>query len=101
VLSLSEALAEELRGTGVTVTALCPGPTRSGFQARGGLEDARLVQHGLADVESVARIGWAGAMAGKRIVVPGVRNRLMAQTYRVSPRTLTTRVVRRLQEPVR
>jgi short-subunit dehydrogenase len=49
----------------------------------------------------VARAGWAGAMAGRRIVIPGVRNRLMAQTYRVSPRSWTTRVVRRLQEPVR
>jgi short-subunit dehydrogenase len=101
VLSLSQALAEELRGTEVTVTALCPGPTRTGFQARGGVEDMRLVQHGLADVESVARIGWAGAMAGKPVVIPGVLNRVMAQGARLGPRGVTTRVVRKLHEPAR
>jgi len=54
VLSFSEALANELKGTGVTVTALAPGPTRSGFQERGKLEDARLVRGSLADAASVA-----------------------------------------------
>jgi uncharacterized protein len=65
------------------------------------VEHQRLVQHGLADVESVARVGWAGAMAGKRVVVPGVLNRVMAQGARLGPRGVTTRIVRNLHEPAR
>ncbi|MCA9922498.1 MAG: SDR family oxidoreductase, partial [Anaerolineales bacterium] len=57
VLSFSEAIANELDGTGVTVTALCPGPTESGFQARAAMEDSKLVQSGLMDAATVAKMG--------------------------------------------
>jgi uncharacterized protein len=100
VLSFSEALANELRGTGVTVTALAPGPTRTGFQKRGQLEDSRLVQGDIADAQSVALAGYRGLMAGKTIVIPGFTNKLIPWIVRVSPRTVVTRVVRRMQERV-
>src|SRR2546428_8784267 len=64
VLSFSEALANELRGTGVTVTALCPGPTRSRFQTRADMADTRLVHIGLMDAGAVARAAYAGMVAG-------------------------------------
>jgi len=98
VLSFSEALANELKGTGVTVTALAPGPTRSGFQERGKLEDARLVRGSLADAASVALAGYRGLMAGKSIVIPGLGNRLLPVVVRLSPRRVITRVSRRLLE---
>lgn len=100
VLSLSEAIAEELRGTGVTVTALCPGPTRTGFQKRGALEDSRLVQGQIADAKSVALAGYRGMLAGKRIVIPGFSNKLVPWVVRLSPRSMVPRVVRRMQERV-
>jgi short-subunit dehydrogenase len=101
VLSFSEALAEELRGTGITVTALCPGPTRTGFQKRGNLEDSRLVQGNIADARSVALAGFRGMMAGKPLVIPGFSNKLVPWVVRLSPRRMVPRVVRRMQERVR
>jgi len=100
VLSFSEALANELGGTGVTVTALAPGPTRTGFQKRGQLEDSRLVQGQIADAQSVALAGYRGLMAGKTIVIPGFTNKLIPWIVRISPRAVVTRVVRRMQERV-
>ena len=99
VLSFSEALAGELQGTGVTVTCLCPGPTRTGFQKRGALEDSRLVQGQIADARSVALAGYRGMMAGKTVMIPGF-NKLVPWIVRISPRGVLTRVVRRMQDRV-
>jgi len=99
VLSFSEAIAEELGGSGVTVTALCPGPTATGFAEAAKMTDRRLFTVTKpATSESVAREGYAGMKRGKRIVVTGLRNKVMAQSIRISPRRIVTKVVRRLQE---
>ena len=99
VLSLSVALANELSGTGVTVTALCPGPTRTGFDAAAGVTGAKLFRSGVMGALDVARAGYAGMMAGKPIVVPGLRNRLLAGSSGLAPRTITARIARALQDP--
>lgn len=99
VLSFTEALAEELSGTGVTATALCPGPTMTGFQEMAGLADVPMLRGPLVlDVAKVARAGWRGAMRGRRVVVPGIANRVLAAGARLSPRRLTTKIARKLQE---
>jgi short-subunit dehydrogenase len=99
VLSFSEAIADELRGTGVTVTALCPGPTETGFAAAAQMGDARLFNLTKpARSDDVARIGYKAMQRGKRVVIPGVRNWIMAESVRVSPRRLVTAVVRKMQE---
>jgi hypothetical protein len=98
VLSFSEAIAEELGDRGVTVTCLCPGPTKSGFQERAGVEDTRLVKLGMMPAARVAKAGVAGLFAGRRLVVPGLTNRLGAQLPRLSPRRATTKVVRWMQD---
>lgn len=93
VLSLSEAVACELRGSGVTVTALCPGATKTDFMQRAGMHGLRLFRFGMADVRTVARAGYRGAMAGRTIVVPGFMDKVLIQSLRVSPRNLVTRIV--------
>jgi short-subunit dehydrogenase len=98
VLSFSYALENELRGTGVSVTALCPGPTRSGFQERAAMEESKLVRGRIANARSVARAGYEGLMKDKPIVIPGARNKLLAHAVRLSPRRLTASLARRMQE---
>ncbi len=99
VLSFSEALSEELSGTGVTVTALCPGPTASGFQRRAAMEDSRLVKDKkIADAAEVARTGYDGLMRGSTVVIPGFRNRAFVQAIRFTPRRVATRAVKLLQD---
>lgn len=99
VLSLSEALANELQGTGVTVTALCPGPTTTGFQKRAAMEDSRLVAgRRLMSPNAVASAGYRALQRGDAVVVPGLQNRLLAEAVRLLPRRLVTRIVRNAQE---
>jgi len=99
VLSFSEALANELSGTGVTVTALCPGPTRTAFQERAGLKASPLAAGLLVgDARRVAKAGYRGMLRGRRVVVPGLANKVMMQAVRFSPRRLVTAVARRIQE---
>jgi uncharacterized protein len=100
VLSFSEALASELDGTGVTVTALCPGPTASGFQERAAMHDSGLVKgKRLPTAEEVGALGYHAMMAGKRVYVPGAMNWLMAQSVRFTPRSLVTALVKTLSAP--
>jgi short-subunit dehydrogenase len=98
VLSFSEAIANELEGTGVSVTALCPGPTESGFQARAAMEESKLVQNGLMDAETVAKMGYEAMMKGKTVEVPGFTNKVGALMPRFVPRKMITKVVRNIQE---
>jgi short-subunit dehydrogenase len=100
VLSFSEALSEEARGTGVTVTALCPGPTSSGFQAASDLGNSKLVAgRTLATSASVAAVGYQAMMRGRAVVVPGRRNQVLAGSVRFTPRPVVRRLVHRLQAP--
>jgi len=89
VLSFSEALAEELRGTGVTATCLCPGATATGFQRRANVEgNTLLTRLPLDDAARVARAGIRGMIQGKAVVVPGITNKLVAISPKITPRRL-------------
>jgi len=101
VLSFSEALAEELEGSGVTVTALCPGPTETGFQKMAQMEGSKLVKGKISDAASVAKFGFAALMKGERVVVPGTMNRVMAFSIKFMPRKMVTKIVRKAQEKER
>jgi hypothetical protein len=95
VLSFSTALAEELAGTGVTVTALCPGSTRTEFFERAGMKGMR--RDGLMmDAGVVARAGYHGLMRGKRVVIPGALNKLTATLANFVPTGVTTKIVRKI-----
>lgn len=86
LLSFSEALQEELRGTGVTVTALCPGVTKTEFARRANMEEARLFKGFTMSAASVAKIGYKATMKGKRCQVPGLYNNLLVFSTRFSPK---------------
>jgi len=96
VLSFSEALSEELRGTGVTVTAVCPGVTATGFQERAQAADSRLIRLGTQDAGFVANAGYRAMVRGKAVAIPGAMNRLLSLVVRLSPRFAVRRVVRYL-----
>jgi len=99
VLSFSEAIANELQGTGVTVTALCPGPTATGFIAEAKLEKSRLFKlMKPMDARTVAEAGYRALMAGKPVVVTGLMNKVLAQSVRFSPRSLVAKIARKMQE---
>jgi short-subunit dehydrogenase len=99
VLSFSQALAEELRDTGVTITALCPGPTGTDFADTAQIGTSRLfTAFGVADAADVAEYGFDAMMSGKRIAIPGIRNKIVAQANRLAPRALTARIARLAQE---
>lgn len=92
VLSFTEALAEEVRGSGVRVSCLAPGPTDTGFAAQAGATGSRLFQRGVMDAARVARAGHDGLLRGKTLVIPGLRNRALAFSVRLSPRALVTKI---------
>ena len=99
VLHFTEALAEELDGSGVTVTCLCPGPVRTGFQKRAYTSDSPMLNSPLlVDVREVARMGYEGMQQGKRVVIPGWKNRLSVELLRLAPRATVTRMVRKVRK---
>ncbi|MDP9203481.1 MAG: SDR family NAD(P)-dependent oxidoreductase, partial [Gemmatimonadota bacterium] len=99
VLSFSEALAEELRNTGVTVTALCPGPTHTDFAYTAEMSGSRLFNtFGIADAADVAKYGFDAMMHGKRLAIPGIKNKILAQANRIAPRALSAKIARLAQE---
>ena len=93
VHSFSCALAVELRGTGVTVTSLCPGGTRTEFQQRAGMKHSALEP---MSARSVAEIGYEAMAKGKAVAIPGWKNRLMAAVSRRAPTMWPARVAERL-----
>lgn len=96
VLSFSEAIAEEVAGTGVVVTVVCPGPTATGFAEVAGVEGSALFQQRVMDADDVAKAGYDALMKGKRVVIPGLKNRLLVLSTRLGPRRLAAMIAARL-----
>lgn len=93
MVSLTEAIAEELDSEGVTVTALCPGPVKTEFQERAEMTDTRIGSSRFQDVETVAEAGYDGVMAGETVVIPGLEYRTLIPLTRVVPDALLRKVV--------
>lgn len=99
VLSLSGAIAEEVRGSGVTVTALCPGPTRTNFSRTATLNRSRLFNSPFTmTAEAVAEFGFRSTMDGKVVAIPGILNRVVAFSTRLVPRWVAARIAGMLQK---
>ena len=100
VISFTEAIANEVRNTGVTVTCFCPGATQTGFAVRAGNDKTRLFkQLGAMKVEKVALDGYRAVMEGRGLAISGAQNWFVAQSTRFAPRKLVTAVSRWISEP--
>jgi short-subunit dehydrogenase len=100
ILHFTEALAEEVHGSGVKVSCLCPGPTHTEFQAVAGMEGSPIFRMGPMEAGPVARIGYRGFRRGQPLVIPGWRNWLGAFAVRFAPRRFVRRVVHGLNRVV-
>ncbi len=99
VLSFSEALDEELRNSGVSVTCLCPGATDTNFAETARVSNGKLFTTlGVAKADDVAKYGYDAMIKGERVAVVGLRNKVMVQAERFTPRNVITRFVRMAQE---
>ena len=101
VLHFSEAIANELAGSGVSVTCLCPGATATEFHKRANATAMRLLGMGTMDARTVAEDGYRALMAEKPVVISGFKNWVIAQSVRFSPRKLVTAIARATQESKR
>jgi hypothetical protein len=101
VLSFSEAIANELRHSGVTVTCFCPGATHTDFAKRAGMENSRLFkQIGAMSAEKVALDGYRAVMEGRTLAISGAQNWVVAQSNRFAPRKMVTAISRWVAEKV-
>ena len=103
LFSFSIALHDEFRGTDVQVSCLCPGPTRTAFFGRAGMKQVRLASGWpmqLMEAEDVAAAGYRALKAGKRFVVPGLRNRMFSLAARMAPRSIATQFTRWIMQEV-
>ena len=94
ILSFSHAIAEELAVKNITVTALCPGGTRTQFHHRGKIENLFASKYGLMSAEKVAETGYKALMSNKRHVVPGIANKVIVFTGRLAPWTFRAKVAK-------
>lgn len=100
IVSFSEAIAEEVRDSGVTVTTLCPGPTETAFTDRAGVGARNLfTKLHVMSAEEVARKGYEGLMNEKRLIVPGEINALGVMGSRYLPRRIIRHIMRSLSSP--
>jgi short-subunit dehydrogenase len=100
VLSFSEAIAEEVKGTGVTITTLCPGPTKTHFEDTARLKGSELFKGRLMTAEEVARIGYMAMMQGRRTVIPGIKNRIFSMGVRFVPIRVAAYLASYVQRPL-
>jgi uncharacterized protein len=96
LLSFTEALAEELAGTGLTVTAVCPGPTATNFGAAAGARSPRITGKVSMSAEAVARLGHRAFRRGRVVAITGLRNQLPALAVRLTPRCWVRKITKRL-----
>jgi uncharacterized protein len=98
VLSFSLGIAEEVRGSGVTVTCLCPGATQTAFGSRAKIERALLFRFPKASAAAVAHAGYRAMMRGNDLEIPGIMNKLVAVSPKITPRRTLVGISRKLVE---
>lgn len=98
VLSYTEALHEEVSGTKLHVSCLCPGPTDTGFTAAANMEGSKLFKMGTQSAQEVARYGYLAFQRNQAIAIPGFKNKLLAWSTKFSPRSITRKIAGALNQ---
>ena len=98
-VSFTQAIAEEMRGSGVTITLACPGATATGFGERAKMQKTMLFNGPLADATATARTMYRAMQKGQEFVIPGLMNKVLAVTPHITPRRLLLWTSRKLVEP--
>jgi short-subunit dehydrogenase len=98
VYSFSQAIRQELKDTGVSVTVLCPGPTRTGFEKGADLGSSKLFKKASMNAKTVAEKAFQGLMANKPLVIPGIRNKIQVFSEHFVPRNLISGIVENAQK---
>jgi short-subunit dehydrogenase len=97
VLSFTEAVSNEVSDKGITITALCPGATETGFQTAGGMEESNLFKgKKLPSAKQVADYGYTSMIKGKTIAIHGIMNYIMSNSVRFTPRALVVKITRKI-----
>lgn len=97
ILHFSESIANELKGSGISVTVLCPGQTRTKFQQKVSNKEKK-INFNFSTAEEVAKYGYKAMMDGKTIAIPGTINKILSTIHRFIPRSITTKLMRKIQE---
>jgi short-subunit dehydrogenase len=98
VVSFTQAVAEECRGTGVTITLACPGATATGFGERAKMGKTMLFNGPLADAKTTARVMYQAMQKGQEYIIPGLMNKILSVTPHITPRRLLLLISRKLVE---
>lgn len=93
VLSLTEALHDEVKSLGIRVSCLCPGPVKTSFQEKAGIQKSERAKKYLMDANKVAKEGYLGFLKGKTIIIPGYKNKLLVLGNKMIPRALSRKIV--------
>ena len=93
VLNLTEAIHEELRAFGVKISCLCPGPVRTSFQSKAGINKSEKAKKYLMDADIVAKVGYEEFKKGKVIIIPGFKNKILVKANRLLPRAISRKII--------
>lgn len=93
VLTLTEAIHEEVKGKGINVSCLCPGPVRTSFQAKSGIKKSEKAKKYIMAPENVAKIGYEGFKKHKAIIIPGFKNKILVLGNKLIPRSISRKII--------
>lgn len=93
VLNLTEAIHEEVRECGVKISCLCPGPVRTNFQSKAGINKSEKAKKYLMNADIVAKVGYDQFKKGKVIIIPGFKNKILVKVNKLLPRSISRKVI--------
>lgn len=93
VLNLTEAIYEECKGSGIKISCLCPGPVKTSFQSKAGINKSESAKRYLMDAEEVAKVCYKEFKKGKLIIIPGLKNKLLVIGNKFLPSSISRKII--------